>query len=401
MKSGKILIVGAGIAGPTVAYWLKRYGFEPTLVERAAHLRSGGYVIDFWGVGYDVAERMGLLPVLEHFSLGMDRLKLVDDSGRQRGGFGPRAIHALAGKRYISLLRSDLAKALYESLDGEVRTIFGETVVALKQDADGVLVEFRDHSTERFDAVIGAGGLHSPIRNLVFGAESSFEEFLGYYAASFTACGYPHQEPRSFVSYAQPGRQTTRYTLQDGLTVFLLVFSAKEKLPIAHNDLQAQKDALHREFGQDGWECPEILRRLDQTKDLYFDPVSQIHMDRWSRNRSTLVGDACGCPSLLAGQGSSLAMAGAYILAGELRNADGDCRVAFERYERIFRPVIEQKQRAAKRFARSFVPSSRTGILVRNQVTKLMNIPLVAELTMGRMIRDPLTLPNYEFASAA
>lgn len=401
MKNPKVLIVGAGIAGPTLAHWLRRYGFQPTLVERAKHLRSGGYVIDFWGVGYDVADRMGILPTLEQYSLPMDSLKLVDDEGKQRGGFGRRAVQALTGKRYLSLLRSDLARVVYDSLGGDVPTIFGDSLVSVRQDGDGVFVEFRHHSPERFDLVIGAGGLHSPVRQLVFGAESSFEEYLGYYAASFTAADYPHQEPHAFVSHAQPGRQATRYTLKDGLTVFLLVFAAKEKLPIAHNDIQSQKDVLHREFGDAGWECKEILRRLDQTNELYFDAVSQIHMDRWSRNRSALVGDACGCPSLLAGQGSSLAMAGAYILAGELGWANGDYAAAFDRYEKLFQPVIKEKQRAAKRFAKSFVPGTRTGIIVRNHVTKLMNIPFIADITMGRMIRDPITLPEYRFAGAA
>jgi len=165
--------------------------------------------------------------------------------------------------------------------------------------------------------------------------------------------------------------------------------------------VQTQKDILHREFGDAGWECPDILRRLNTADEIYFDAVSQIRMERWSRNRSALVGDACACPSLLAGQGSSLAMAGAYILAGELQRANGDYRIAFEQYEKFLHPVIDEKQRAALRFAKSFVPSTRIGIAVRNQVTKLMNIPLIADITMGRMIRDPIKLPLYTFTGAA
>lgn len=401
MKNRKVLIVGAGVAGPTLAYWLKRCGFEPTLVERAKHLRSGGYVIDFAGIGYDVAEKMGLLPALQQLGLPMDSFKLVDDEGRVRGGFGPRAVQALVGKRYLSLLRSDLAKTLYAALDGSVPTIFDDTVADIQQSESGVRVDFRNHPPERFDMVIGAGGLHSPVRRLLFGTESRFERFLGYYAASFVSADYPHQEPNTYVSYAQPGKQVTRYTLNDGVTVFLLVFTAKQKLSIAHSDVQAQKDVLHHQFGQAGWECPDILRRMDESNDIYFDAVSQIHMECWSRERSALIGDACGCPSLLAGQGSSLAMAGAYILAGELQDADGDYHVAFSRYEKLFHPVIEQKQRAAKRFAKSFVPASRAGIAVRNQVSKLMNIPFIADIAMGRMVRDPITLPAYRFSDAA
>ena len=396
MKNRKVLIVGTGIAGTTLAYWLNRYGFEPTLVERAEQLRTGGYVIDFWGVGYDVAEKMQLIPALKQLALPFDGLKIVDEHGKRKGGFGPRAIRSMLGRRYLSILRSDLAKEIYGALGGEVRTIFGDTVIRLEQDEAGVLVEFRSGRSERFDLVFGAGGLHSPIRNLLFGAESSFEKFLGYYAASFSVDDYPHQDPHVFVSYSSPGKQVSRYTLRSGRTVFLFVFAAPEKLSIPHSNPQAQKQALKDEFAGVGWECPEMLRRLDDTTEIYFDAVSQIRMEKWSRKRSTLVGDACACPSLLAGQGSALAMAEAYVLAGELKRADGDHEIAFANYERTLHPVIETKQRAAQKFAKSFAPKTQAGIFLRNQVTRLMRIPFVADLAMGNMFKDSLSLPQYE-----
>lgn len=396
MKNRKVLIVGAGIAGTTLAYWLQRYGFEPTLVERARQLRSGGYVIDFWGVGYDVAEKMQLIPALERLALPFEGLRIVDEHGRRKGGFGPRAVRSMLGRRYLSILRSDLAKEIYAGLGGEVRSIFGDTVKRLKQHESGVDVEFQSGRSERFDLVFGAGGLHSPIRNLLFGAEGNFEKYLGYYAASFSVDDYPHQDPHVFVSYSAPGKQVSRYTLRGGRTVFLFVFAADEKLSIPHADPQAQKQALKDEFAGVGWECPEMLRRLDDTTELYFDAVSQIRMGEWSRNRSTLVGDACACPSLLAGQGSALAMAGAYVLAGELKRADGNHQVAFANYERSLHPVIESKQRAAQKFAKSFVPGTRAGIFLRNQMTRLMSIPFVADLAMGKMFKDSLALPAYE-----
>lgn len=396
MKNRKILIVGTGIAGTTLAYWLHRYGFEPTLVERAEQLRTGGYVIDFWGVGYDVAERMGILPALKQLALPVEGLKIVDEQGKRKGGLGLRAIRSLVGRRYLSILRSDLAKEIYGALGGEVRTLFGDTVTGLRQDDSGVTVEFRSGQSERFDLVFGAGGLHSPIRNLLFGAESNFEKFLGYYAASYSVVDYPHQEPHLFVSYSTPGKQVTRYTLRDGRTVFLFVFAADEKLSIPHANVQAQKQALKDEFAGVGWECPDMLRRLDEDTEVYFDAVSQIHMEKWSRNRSTLVGDACACPSLLAGQGSALAMAEAYVLAGELKLAGGNYNVAFTAYERALHPVIEIKQRAAQKFAKSFAPKTQAGIFLRNQVTRLMSIPFVADIAMGNMFKDSLTLPAYE-----
>ena len=396
MKNRKVLIVGTGIAGTTLAYWLARYGFEPTLVEQAEQLRTGGYVIDFWGLGYDVAEKMGILPALKEVALPFDGLKIVDEHGRRKGGFGRRAIRSMLGRRYLSILRSDLAKQIYGALGDGVRTIFGDTVTRLQQDEAGVLVGFRSGHFERFDLVFGAGGLHSPVRNLLFGAESNFEKFLGYYAASFAVDDYPYQDRHMFVSYSAPGKQVSRYTVRDGRTVFLFVFAAREKLSIPHANVRAQKQVLKDEFAGVGWECPDMLRRLDDNTEIYFDAVSQIRMGKWSRKRSTLVGDACACPSLLAGQGSALAMAGAYILAGELKLAEGNHQVAFANYERSLHPVIESKQLAAQKFATSFAPKTHFGIFLRNQVTRLMTIPFVADLAMGRMFRDSLSLPPYE-----
>lgn len=396
MRNRKILIVGSGIAGPTLAYWLKRHGFEPTLVERAPALRRGGYVVDFWGIGYDVAEKMGLLPSLEELRLPVDTVKLVNRRGKRSGGFGMKALQSTLGDRYLSILRSDLSRIIYDSLDGNVRTIFGDTVVQIDQSSSGIFVEFQHAPAEEFDLVIGAGGLHSRVRNLVFGPDSRFEKYLGYYAASFSTDQYPHQDPNAFVSYSVPGRQVTRYSLQNGRTVFLFVFSSKEKLDISPHDVQRQKDVLNREFQSGEWECGEILSRLDASSDIYFDPVSQIHMNAWSRKRAALVGDSCGCPSLLAGQGSSLAMAGAYILAGELNRARGEHQAAFANYERSFHPFIVRKQRAAAKFAGSFVPKTQIGIFVRNQVTRLIGLPFVADLAMGPMLRDSITLPTYD-----
>ena len=395
MRNGKCLIVGAGIAGTTLAYWLQRYGFEPTLVERAPALRSEGYVIDFWGAGYEVADRMDVLPMLKELSLPINEIRLVDTRGRRCGGFGGEVLRDLAGGRFLSLLRGDLARVLYQSLHGQVRTIFGDTVTEVQQDGAGVWVEFRHAPAEQFDLVIGAGGLHSRMRNLVFGPDQRFEEFLGYYVASFAADGYPHTDPNAYVSYAAPGRQVTRYSLPDGRTIFLLVAAVEEKLDIGTHDRQSQKDWLHLQFADAGWECKDILKRLDRTDDLYFDSVSQIHMQAWSRQRTALVGDSCGCPSLLAGQGSALAMAGAYVLAGELMQAHGDYRTAFARYEDQVHPAVARKQQGAKKFARSFVPRSRLGILFRNEASRLMRWRPIARLAMKQPLMETLQLPDY------
>jgi 2-polyprenyl-6-methoxyphenol hydroxylase-like FAD-dependent oxidoreductase len=395
LKNKRILICGVGIAGPTLAYWLRHYGFEPTLIERAPALRSGGYIIDFWGLGFRVAEKMGLLPRLSREGYVIDEVRIVDDRGKRSGGFRVRSLQPTVGG-YVSVLRSDLSRLIYEALGGKVRTIFGDTIRAIDQDSAGVRVSCEHAPAERFDLVIGAGGLHSPVRALVFGPEGRYEKYLGYYAASFSADIYPHQDQRAYVSYAAPGRQVSRYALRGGRTAFFFVFASDTKLPVGPHDTEAQKCVLREKFGEDGWECPEILEVLEATSDLYFDSVSQIRMERWSNGRVALVGDACFCPSLLAGQGSALAMAGAYILAGELKQSGGDYGAAFARYESAFHPLIARKQRAAERFAGAFAPKSRAGIFMRNQVTRLMALPFVAKLVMGRLLTDALVLPSYE-----
>ena len=395
MNNLKVLISGAGIAGPSVAYWLRHYGFEPVLVERAPAIRTGGYVVDFWGLGFKVADQMGLLPALKDDAYDINEVRIVDDHGRRAGGFSVDAIKSVLGDRFLSVLRSDLARLIYDSLDGQVRTMFGDTVTAIEQDENTVRVSFREAPPENFDLVIGAGGLHSPVREIVFGPEQRFEKYLGYYTASFIVTGYPHRDPHAYVSYTPPGRQVSRYALRGDRTVFFFVFATDERLPIAPHDTAAQKRILREVFRHDGWECPAILKALDDTEDLYFDAVSQIRMPAWTNGRVALVGDACSCPSLLAGQGTSLAMGAAYILAGELKKADGDHRVAFKAYEDMLKPVLAGKQRSAAKFAGSFAPRTKLGIFVRNQVTRLMTRPVVAKLFMGRLLNDPLPFPRY------
>jgi 2-polyprenyl-6-methoxyphenol hydroxylase-like FAD-dependent oxidoreductase len=386
LKNSKILISGAGIAGPTLAYWLGRYGFEPTFIERAPALREGRYIIDFWRLGFDVAEKMGLLAAMKNDGYDIDEVRIADERGERIGGFNVCAIQSTVG-RYLSILRSDLAKLIYESLGGKVRTIFDGTIKRIEQDNDSVHATFEHAAPESFDLVIGAGGLHSPVRSLVFGSQSRYEKYLGYYTASFSLDGYPHRDVRPYVSYAMPGRQASRYALRGGRTIFFFVFSRNTKSLASQHDLVAQEEILRDAFGKDGSECPAILKAMETCSDLYFDSVSQIRMDTCSQGRVALIGDACFCPSLLAGEGSALAMAGAYVLARELN------RVAFRRYEELFHPFVLNKQRAAERFSGSFAPKTKFGIFVRNQVARLMSLPFVADLTMGRLLSDALTLP--------
>ncbi len=390
-----VLISGAGIAGPTLAYWLKAAGFEPTLVERAPVLRSGGYVIDFWGLGYDIAEQMGLLPDIDRSGYHVQEMRVVDDRGRKLAGFGTRVFAELTGGRYVTLQRSDLSRLLFEKIKGRTEILFGDEIVAVREDPKCIRVEL-EHAGERcFDLLIGADGLHSAVRRLAFGPQTAFEKHLGYVVAAFEVRGYRLRDQDVYLMYGQPGRMVGRFTLRDDRTMFLFVFASTDThLPASPDQ---QKAMVRDVYGGGGWECREILAELDQTDELYFDRVSQIRMPSWSRGRVALVGDAAFCVSLLAGQGSALAMISAYVLAGELAATPERYQEAFARYDELLRTHMETKQRAAERFAGAFAPKTRSGLLFRNLVIKTFAIPGVARLAFGRDIADALPLPNYNW----
>ena len=401
MNDKTVLISGAGIGGPTLAFWLKAAGFEPTLMERAPALRAGGYVIDFWGLGYDIAERMGLADDIDRIGYHMREMRIVDDLGERVTGFGTKIFHELTGGRFVTLGRSDLSRLLFEKIKGTTEVIFGNEIVGLQEHTDCVQVQFKHAGERRFDLVIGADGLHSNVRRLVFGPEDRFEKQLGYMVAAFEVRRYRPRDEDVYVIYSKPGRMLGRFALHDDRTLFLFVFAADvDPLP-AMLDLPAQKAMLRESFGDGKWECPRILAELDRTQDLYFDRVSQIRMDSWSRGRVALVGDAAFCVSLMAGQGSALAMTAAYVLAGELAKASGQHEVAFGKYEELLRAYIETKQRGAERFAAAFAPKTRWGLFLRNQVIKAFAIPGLARLAFGRDLIDTLQLPDYRWPRLA
>ena len=388
-----VLISGAGIAGPTLAFWLRKYGFAPTLVETAPALRTRGYVIDFWGLGYDIAEEMGLLPDITRIGYHMQELRIVDDRGRRLSGFGVQVFRELTGGRYITLGRSDLSKLLYDRISGSCEIIFGDSITSLREAHSEVHVEFEHGGERRFDLVIGADGLHSRVRKLVFGPQDRYEKDLGYRVAAFETGRYRPRNELVYIIHGAPGRQVGRFALHDDRTLFLFIFHGGGETE-AHG-VAAQKAILRKAFEGDGWELPRILAALDTCDDLYFDRVSQIRMDAWSHGRVALVGDAGFCVSFLAGQGSALAMTAAYVLAGELATSPGRPQAAFRRYEDRLRPFIHAKQRAAERFAAAFVPQTRLGVFFRNQVIKTFRVPAIARIAIGRDIRDQLELPQY------
>jgi 2-polyprenyl-6-methoxyphenol hydroxylase-like FAD-dependent oxidoreductase len=399
MAPKTVLISGIGIAGPTLAFWLGRAGFAPTLVEKAPTLRSGGYVIDFWGLGFDIAERMGLAAEIDRAGYHMRELRMVDRAGKRVAGFGIAVFGELTGGRYVTIGRSDLSQLIFNRVQDDCEVIFEDEIVALDQNPDGVQVRFKRGADRRFDLLIGADGLHSAVRRLAFGPAAGFEKKLGYRVAAFESGGYRPRDEAVYVIHTEPGRQLGRFALHGDRTLFLFVFASDTDLPADTAALEEQKALLRERFGGVEWESARILAALDRTQELYFDRVSQIVMDRWSRGRVALLGDAAFCISLLGGQGSALAMTAAYVLAGELAKSQGRYEAAFANYENLLRAYIAGKQRAAWRFAGFFAPKTRLNLFLLEQAIRMFRIPGIARYAIGRDIADKLRLPDYHFAS--
>lgn len=388
----RVLIAGLGVAGATLAWWLAEFGFEVVVVERSPTPRRGGYMIDFWGLGYDVAERMGVVEPLRAASYLIDELRLVGAKGERLTTIGAEVVRRAMGERF-SIMRGDLAGELAARVQGRAEVMFDDEIVAMQDRGDRVEVIFERAKAATFDLVVGAEGLHSQVRRAII--RSRCERPLGYWVASFSADDYPHRDLGVYVSFTEVGRQLARYALHDGSTAFLFVFRAPDGAGGPPGTSLEQKLCLRKTYGASGWEAGEILDRLDGCADLYFDSVAQIRAPAWSSGRIALVGDAAYCPSLLAGEGASLGMAGAYILASELRRSGGDPAPAFAEYERRLRPLVERKQKGALWMGGWFAPKTALGLAVRNGLSRLAAVPAFAPLLVGDMLSSGIELPDY------
>ncbi|WP_370332629.1 FAD-binding domain [Mycolicibacterium hippocampi] len=384
----KVAISGAGVAGAALAHWLHRTGHTPTLIEQAPQFRTGGYMIDFWGVGYRVARLMGLEDQIVAAGYDIKSIRSVGADGRTKADVEAEVFRNISGADFTSLPRGDLAGAVYDTIDGEIDTRFGDSITSLVDRPDAVGVTFVHAPPDEFDLVIGADGLHSNVRRLVFGPDEDFEHYLGCKVAACVVDGYRPRDELVYVTYNTPGRQVARFALRGDRTMFLFVWRA------GHDDRLPPKEQLRNAFGDAGWECEQILAAVDTVDELYFDVVSQIKMDRWSQGRVLVIGDAAGCISLLGGEGTGLAMTEAYVLAGELQRAAGDHRIAFGRYEERLRPFIAGKQAGAERMLGFFATRTRFGLWFRNFAMNMMDVGPLAKLLAGS-VRDNIDLPDY------
>ncbi|GIH24216.1 FAD-dependent oxidoreductase [Acrocarpospora phusangensis] len=370
----RVVICGAGIAGLTLAWWLRRAGAEVLLVEKAAGPRSDGYMMDFFGSGYDVAELMGLLPDLRAVAADITELAYVDRRGRRTGGIRYETFSRLLRGRVLSLMRGDLEQVLRAALPG-IPIRYGTSVTAYRETPAGIDVDLADGGTESASWLVGADGIHSVVRRAAFGPEAGFLRPLGYHTASYLLDdpGLSAAIGRRFVLVGVPGRQAGLYPARSGRLAASLIH-AGDRLP---EDPRAEIQAVYRGLGD------LVERALAHCPpDPYYDHVAQVVMPGpWHCGRVVLLGDAAYAVSLMAGQGSSTAMGGAYLLAEALRTGD------VAGYEERMRPFVAGKQRAGRDTADWMVPHRHWQIAVRNRVFSLAGLPGASALASRALAR--------------
>ncbi|MFI6324130.1 FAD-dependent monooxygenase [Nonomuraea sp. NPDC050556] len=350
-----ILISGASIAGPALAYWLTHHGFSVTVVERAPTVRDGGQALDFRGPAHlGVLEKMGILDEIRAHQTGGGRVSIVDADGRQISSL-PSEI--MSGD--VEIHRGDLAKLMYEATKDSTEYLFNDSISTLEETATGVEVTLENGGARTFDLVIGADGLHSNVRKLTFGDEKQFRHDLGFYVAIYSLAS-----PVPNAMYSVPGRTASVFG-NKGVFYF-----ASDPIDYDYRDVEQQREILAEVFeGVDGWQVPELMRQMWLAPDFYFDSVSQIRMDTFHKGRVALIGDA-GYGASLGGMGTGLSVVGAYVLAGELARADGDHETAFARHDEIMKPYVRACQKMGEGGVDFLAPATKGKLRMRNLMWK-------------------------------
>jgi len=377
MSIRSVLVVGAGIAGSTLAYWLARHGMETTVMEQARGQRSSGSPVDVRGPALAVAQEMNLLPALREAATLATNLTVVDGRGHRIGW-----IPTQASTNGLEIPRSDLAAILTRAGCDDANFVYGDTVLALHDDGYGVDVTFERAAPRRFDLVVGADGLHSRVRRLLFGPEPQFITHLGMYIATTTLAG-PAADPDTVLMHNAPSRAVAVHPAT-GREIAAFIFRHPLLPNLSDRDTQHHKQLITATYSGMCWRVPELLERARDSDDLYFDSVSRVRLDTWSRDRTVLVGDAASCTSLL-GEGSSMAIAGA-ALAQALAVHPADPATALRRYERIHRKRLARRQRGVAITSHLLVPATRSGTTTRNTAFRLWPVIAAARRTGRRTV---------------
>jgi 2-polyprenyl-6-methoxyphenol hydroxylase-like FAD-dependent oxidoreductase len=370
-----VLISGAGIAGPALAYWLRRYGCQVTIVERTAAVRLGGQAIDIRGTARDVVTRMGIMDAIRAHHTGTHGIAYVNADNKKIAKL-PMSDFGDSGGiiAEIEILRGDLVRILHDAAGADVEYRYDDVITSMTEHAGGVDVTFANSAPRTFDIVVGADGLRSGVRALAFGGDEKYVRDLGYYSAYFPATTRLRLDGWE-VMYSLPagngvgGRLAMLYPIGDsGQTRAMFAFATPEP-GLDRQPVRARKALLAKVFDGGGWELPDLMAQLREADDLYFARAGEVRLDSWSRGRVGLLGDSAFGGSV--GMGTSMALVGAYVLAGELATA-GDHRAAFAAYENEMRAYVTAAQRRPPGGVNGFLPRSRFGLGMRNLVMRAL-----------------------------
>ena len=402
MTPKKVLISGASIAGPTLAFWLAHYGFDVTIVERADSLRLGGQNIDISGAAQKIAQLMGIEAEIKAANTGELGVRFVNEDNVTQAELPVGESNI--GTRELEILRGDLVDILYKHTKDHVEYLFGNQITALQEDKDGVMVTFQKGEKRKFDLLICADGIRSRTRTLIFGDEPVIR-FLNLYVSYFTIPKEATDSNWARWYNAIGARVIVMRPDNVGTTRASFSFMSEPK---AYEQLTAaeQKKVLKEKFADAGWEAERILAVLDTNPDIYFDGISQVIAPRWWKGRCAMTGDAAYCPSPISGKGTSVAMIGAYILAGELAKHTGH-EQAFTAYETLMRPHVNLVQKLPPGAPRLAHPKSKTGIALFNAVIRIISGRAVKKLSALFSAKDKsptddtIILPDYQVKKIA
>ncbi|NDD59119.1 MAG: tetracycline destructase [Chlamydiae bacterium] len=381
----KILIIGAGIAGPTICYWLKKYGFNPTLIERSEHLRTGGYALDIRGIAVDIIKKMGIYDDIYAKRTTLLSKRYVDADGQTLSEeHGEKA--SFREDNDVEIVRGDLVNILLEATS-DVPCHFDQEIIRLVQKDESVEMTFKDGHIEHYDLVVAADGLHSSTRGMTFSEEDCQFFDLGSYISIFSIQNYLHLN-RTEVSFVKDQKFIGMNSDKDpDRALVCFAFRAKKVLSGIANE-RGQKKCLRDLFYDLGWESNKILDLMNDSDDFYFDSIAQIKMDSWTKGRVALLGDAGYCASPLSGQGTDLAIVGAYILAGELKSAEGDYSVAFKRYNELMRPFVDASQELGAWVRESYLPEGEASKEIIEERSSVI-------MEKIKMASNAILLPDY------
>lgn len=365
----RVLISGGGIAGLTLGILLRRQGWDPLVIERDAALRTEGYIVDIFGTGWDIAERIGVIDALKEVRYPLDYMEYISKDGRPFLSIEMARLKQAFGNKYLPLQRSDLERVLFERAKSEGLSVrFGTQVRNVRDNGSLVEVEFEDNSRDSFSLVFGADGVHSRIRQMVFGREEQFARFLGAYVAAFQAVN-KYGIKRSIKFFEEPGRLVAFYPLSDSVLTTIYIFRSGNSGFIPRAE---RLSLIQNKFKGAGWICRRILEEVEPSVSVFLDSYTQIVMPSWSKGRIALLGDACGCLTMVSGQGSQVAMGEAYVISRELEYHRDDFAQAFRNYEKFYKPMVSKKQNDAARFLKIVIPPAHFPSCLRRSALRII-----------------------------